>query len=728
MTLVATEFFKVSVNGVGKEYPPETPYYGVPVEMLDSEYWKLKTSIAFGWYFDEPLYWCLDTDSAAIKKSVVTNNVAFLTAFSEFVNERIAYYKANPAILKLDSIRNTPSVYEFYTGDVNGDQSNLVNRRKISVDVSEFVYNAAKAFYDQHGRLPLVLFDDYAGQPLLMRNDPMLQPDGYAFERDANGVKCPMWMFLGAVQVPNVVKLTDTGPRFVSDAAYFQYKFNLWCQVAGVTSLYVAPHSHEPIYGWDGQYQHMMYGHEITLQLKRDGVVSFNITADWIGSGFARIYNPAYEWYLIGYGGGGSGAFASLPSRNNIFWQQYETSINNLAVLTTERARVLSYFPSFDFSPYMNTNFKDRPKGYFDVYKQLKVRRRYLTTPIPIMCSVVDAVARTYETRLPALAVEFQNRRDQMDKASWMGLVTFALTAVGMYFAVANIANLFAGNFTFANVSSAIKMADQFELIDSSSFMPVLTLTNTVYNLGAGAIDRLSGMSQNVIDSTADFSENATMWDEFDFDGSGGNWGGDSWTVSDGDWWDTGWLTDPFVDTWNDFWGGSVETMADVTPGLTATQIAITSGASPADAAEIASIAQQASNSTDYWGTFQNLLEGAAGAVKTIGGLVIQYKQAEMAFERLKGPTPAPQYATRPTTVGQPVRQPDGSISTLNPDGSITTVRPNGQVLNTGGNAPLPNFSTIFTPKNLMIGGGVVAVLGLGYLAMRNSGGRSRRR
>jgi hypothetical protein len=119
--------------------------------------------------------------------------------------------------------------------------------------------------------------------------------------------------------------------------------------------------------------------------------------------------------------------------------------------------------------------------------------------------------------------------------------------------------------------------------------------------------------------------------------------------------------------------------------------------------------------------TGNGVIDTAISSAGKLLTLYTQYQAAEAKASAANGPAVRATSYTLPTTPGQRITQPDGSISTMLADGTIKTIRPNGQAITTpvGGASPFG----MDTKTMLIIG---ASVLGIGAIAVMTNGNGKR--
>ncbi len=341
----------------------------------------------------------------------------------------------------------------------------------------------------------------------------------------------------------------------------------------------------------------------------------------------------------------------------------------------------------------------------------------------------------------PLKIIEVFNEQFQKQLAAESGFTPFliemahiVLSAVGLYFGASALSGIVAGNFAIANLTSSLNLAKSFG-INTGQLGTGLQLFNLTTGAIASSVPVTTGAKNVDLFGPIDFS---APIDPSYFDALGASstldfTGVDAAlaNITIDPTFDTASFSSA-VDAFNqsasfDQLGVGLPTDLNVAAGLgpvSTVQYAASVGAS----SSVASAASDAMNavgggdstltaSSDQVATAaktaanNSLTLSAAGDIggSTIWATASKLLSMYLQYQQVANKTPLPNRVTYPNAVGQPVRQPDGSISILNKDGTISTVRPNGSVINSFANSDLPSFLSGNTP--LYIGLGLLGVL-----------------
>jgi len=311
-------------------------------------------------------------------------------------------------------------------------------------------------------------------------------------------------------------------------------------------------------------------------------------------------------------------------------------------------------------------------------------------------------------------------------------MIKVIVSAVGLYFGASALSGIVGGNFAIANLTSTVNLAKQMgvDTGQASAALKIIDLTGVTSlstiaaNAGSSSVDYvdfpipesfsdLSFDDQYWLDmgaldiAMADFQPIADMVVDPSFDLT-------SYADST-----TAFNASPIFDSFatplpDNAWG------FDLVGPLSTNQYAAAAGAAPSVAAAASDAMNSAGAGNSINPTYDQINTAATNAANNAvsfanaGNSILSSVWATaskvltlyMQYQQIVMKKPLPTGISYPTAVGQPVRQPDGSVSILNADGTISTIRPNGAVLNSSPGSTLPSILSGNMP--LYIGGGLV--------------------
>lgn len=650
----------------GATLPPAGDYwFGLPAQLFDLNYWQSKTGIDFATIF--PRYsggqytrsdgtsfqvphikfnW-VESSNEALKAVTLKSNTRNMKAFVEFVQLYADFTQADP-LGKVAQIAATSMPIDFLS--IYG-----LTETTTRIDVSFNLAQAMRAFVDETGRLPAMMFSDYMGD---------LRFPAPVFESDSLGVKCPTYAALSLLAVnPNWVRFTDLGPRIVSDEIYKVFRASFWAVLGSRLDSYFTDYINDA-----GDVQ------------------------DAAGYQIVKLIPDVETAYLSQYSMLGGRGYKPIP--------MIATLGNSIIASYNTRLREAETEAQKQYSKAANISAVGAIITFLTIGASIESFGALMSGDVTI-ANVVGTV-KLGDTLGLVEADNFLTLASvwgSIDKLS-QSVINSALNDTGSLdaFAFESIEN-------DASVSVAIPEPVDVSpvLPDTVSTLPVVTNMDDIwsgyegYDWGADiGIDM--GSVSDVLPE--DFGSVDWSWLSQDF---GVDLVSEISAGVDYDFWNQIGIDPASVST------NIPASTFDLYEMIGDTSLGQFGAITGATLDTVQNAAAAAST-----GILDNLTAAGSALLK----LWTQYKLAEKQVKTTSPGAVPPTMAisTRPTQPGQILRQPDGSISIMEQNGVIRTIRPDGSTVTT---QPNQTFPDIFNKNNLLIAGAAIGGAALVYLLSR---------